>query len=1354
MTLQLRQSLLASAALSAMVLGSTAASRTALAANECGAIPAGPNSTVNCTALIIGGGIEYVPAAPNEVFTLNIGDGTVGGAVSSSAPPAGIGGLGQSAATIATIAVNPAALATGPIPLSGVPATSIMNINQFSQLSGSSIGAIVWTTGAGNNSTINNSGSVLSLGTGNLSLGHGLLAVSNGGDAAVTNNATGTVNAFNSGMFAYSLSGTSTVTALNNGTITAQRGDGISTIDPLLGVLPTAGAATATNNLTINAGRTGVNVTSAGNATVNLGAASVINAGTFTNGAGAYAVSVTGNAIINANALSQTTSTSGPGLVGISLAGTATVDAGEVTSGAGAVSLGGFVLPPLPIPGGPLPISGGIMALSLGNATARAHGDITTDGSFGVLAFSASGDATAQSDAGIVIDPPIGMSAITFGAGTASVPNNGTVQSTLIGLLGVNVGNGEVNIVNSQTGVVDATTGTGVVAIKTGPGSAAPLPGGYSVIVSNDNLDGGLGGQITANSGAGVLVTALGGGPGALNNVLVSNTNNATITGNGGGLLTSVVGVLADGNVQITNDVNSLMSTAVAVGDSGIALSAASLGGNVNVLNDNGSAIVGRALLGTIAGSTTFTNDRGSEWTSSGINAMASLVDTTINNERGAEIEMNANGGITANIMLAGQDVRINNNRGAEFSMNGIGGLAINVMAAGRDVEINNDRGADFTIDGIAGIGLNVMVADRDVTINNNRGGDFNLLGIIGVGVNVMVAGRDATINNDRGGAINMVGLIGATANVMIADRDAIINNNRGGDINLVGLNGNFMFGGDNAEIHNETGATLNLLGFNGSFMAAVNDVTVNNATGAEINLLGINTLGFASVNGATTLNNTSTVNVGTLLGIAGFASFNGLDNFNNEDGLLNMRNGNSDYLAVLDDPIYGNGVGDVTTMSGNFNGGGTSSFGIDAFLGGPGPASSSDQLFVGGDVTSVTALLVNDTNPGAGSYNPTGIRFAHVDGEAPEGSFFLPGGPIDKGFFDYDILRVETASSDWLLVSAPNDRAAELPALLTGAQTLWYESSGVWLDRTADLRRQLTTCQPVDEAAMAVNGTSPQITPTADVAPECHYKRYGLWFRGYGGQYDRNDGVEYDQDIWGGEAGIDFVLSDADSGYGAFIVGLLGGYVTSSMDFDSTSDSADLEGATFGAYATYLSGGWYADLLFKANLLDVDYETSFDDENSDDNTDATSLGVRLDTGYRFGMDSFFLEPQATLAYVNTSMDDFSLLATDVDPEDGESLRGRLGLRAGMSWDSGNMIFEPFLVGSVWHEFEGDNEVNLTSGGSVTVSDQAEQTYGEVGGGINVLDADGGMSLFAKVDALVGGDIESISGKVGGRFNW
>jgi hypothetical protein len=46
----------------------------------------------------------------------------------------------------------------------------------------------------------------------------------------------------------------------------------------------------------------------------------------------------------------------------------------------------------------------------------------------------------------------------------------------------------------------------------------------------------------------------------------------------------------------------------------------------------------------------------------------------------------------------------------------------------------------------------------------------------------------------------------------------------------------------------------------------------------------------------------------------------------------------------------------------------------------------------------------------------------------------------------------------------------------------------------------------------------------------------------------------------------------------------------------------------------------------------------------------------------------------------------------------------------------GATIVEPFFVGSFWHEFEGDNKATLLSGASITLKDELDDSWGELGG--------------------------------------
>jgi outer membrane autotransporter protein len=183
------------------------------------------------------------------------------------------------------------------------------------------------------------------------------------------------------------------------------------------------------------------------------------------------------------------------------------------------------------------------------------------------------------------------------------------------------------------------------------------------------------------------------------------------------------------------------------------------------------------------------------------------------------------------------------------------------------------------------------------------------------------------------------------------------------------------------------------------------------------------------------------------------------------------------------------------------------------------------------------------------------------------------------------------------------------------------------------------------------------------------------------------------------------------------------------------------------------LAGGWYNDLLFKADLLDVDYTTTFQTGKATPEID--SFGIRYDTGYRFNLGGgFFVDPQGTIAWVDTDADNFALLNSAVKFSDGESVRGRLGGRIGYSAMWGTAIVEPFFTGSFWHEFESDNKATISNSGfNLAFKDEIDDSWGELGGGVNLF-AGPRTSAFVKADALVGGDIEGWNVKGGGRLAW
>ena len=83
--------------------------------------------------------------------------------------------------------------------------------------------------------------------------------------------------------------------------------------------------------------------------------------------------------------------------------------------------------------------------------------------------------------------------------------------------------------------------------------------------------------------------------------------------------------------------------------------------------------------------------------------------------------------------------------------------------------------------------------------------------------------------------------------------------------------------------------------------------------------------------------------------------------------------------------------------------------------------------------------------------------------------------------------------------------------------------------------------------------------------------------------------------------------------GDGTLLFGVLAGYFSSEVDLNGSATDIEYEGGSLGAYATYLNGGFFADLLGKVDFYDVDYDAA---RGGGDDADGTNWGLRGDVGY------------------------------------------------------------------------------------------------------------------------------------------
>ncbi|WP_424956541.1 autotransporter domain-containing protein [Hyphomicrobium sp. 1Nfss2.1] len=1208
-------------------------------------------------------------------------------------------------------------------------------------------GGIGIAVGSGNNAIVENDGHI-DAGS------DGILAVA-ANDVTVTNTSLNSIVAIGNGI---------TVDAGNDALVT---NSGLIDVTNGIGI-----GALAVNDITIN--HSGIIDSDNGAGIIAAGGGDVIIRG---NGAGGTAFG--------------SVQSDGVGILGIA-GGNVTIDSGTVTSdhstGIGAVAING-------------------------GSTVNLHGDVKANGLFGVGSValdlgSGTGDSivdlggkNVQNDGGIGVFSLAlgGNSSVTGGgAGTITSADEGVISSAFLGNSTVDVNNvtsGGTGIISTAIGGNSVATAQGDIKSTSGSGIISTAIDGNAFATNN--------GKVTADSGLyGIAAFSIGGDATATANGVIdppligvssftigngdatSNVNNTVqawavgaYAGNiGGGDV--FVNVNPGGSIQ--SDYLGILATNIGPGDTTVNVKGAVRGYTGTATGDDAINVTNFINNGNIS---VTSNEDGT------LNAGDDAVDVTkiggsgkIDVTLGADATA-ADDGVTIFRTLSGVNTTDENNisvslaDGKTLTATNGNGIDISTPFANNDIFVN--VGTDSSVLANNGTAVQVtgfsLLGDNNVTITNaglvqGDGTLFDPTIRVATDGNVNI-NNTGTIQSDGGstfasviqsaaGGSNTVQNDGTiTGNMQLAAVGAnTVNNTSSTTWNTSGLN--LYLSATGNEVNNTSTGTINAGPF--TVFAMIGPKNAINNDG-EFNSEGLNVYGMLGDDNS--VNNTGSFNVTGFTQFLG-GNFGGQNlAFNNNGGVLSMQNGTSGYGFVTPVDLgfenYGNDIGDVVqigvpdTLGNSFNGSGYSRYAIDSFLAAA-TTSASDLLIVNGDTTGVTALQVNDTNAGPGAYNPTGILVAHIEGNSDPDAFYLEGGPIDKGLFTYDLYRVQVSSFDWLLASTPDQTFFELPHLITAAQNMWHNSAGVWLDRTADLRSAAT-----EKCAMM--GSIKDSTPVCSrsVTP-------GAWAKVLGNTTEREQNyswtilgktstfeVKSNQDGYGIVGGYDFGHETAN---GAWMIGAMGGYVASSLDFDGSTTDVDYRTGLVGAYATWIEGGLFIDGKVMANIGKYEYSNYTNTGlSTQDKQDVLSVGGVIDTGYRMNYAGGFIEPGATVSYVNAELDNATIYGTTVNFEDGNSLRGRLGLRVGTSFVSGGHKVEPFIGASAWHEFEADNKATLSSGGyDLTAADDAGGTFGEVTGGLNVfsLGADG-VSGFVKGNAQFGEDnLRGYAGSAGLRVNW
>ena len=262
-----------------------------------------------------------------------------------------------------------------------------------------------------------------------------------------------------------------------------------------------------------------------------------------------------------------------------------------------------------------------------------------------------------------------------------------------------------------------------------------------------------------------------------------------------------------------------------------------------------------------------------------------------------------------------------------------------------------------------------------------------------------------------------------------------------------------------------------------------------------------------------------------------------------------------------------------------------------------------------------------------------------------------------------------------------------------------------------------------------------------------------GAWARIYGYDNEVNDTVNIAMKTRSVQAGGDYRLTPN------WVVGGAFSYTDADADFSNGFGKSDAY--TLAAYATgYFDCGGFIDVIGRVGRLNS--EVSADTLSSMGGVltgayDNTALGLSVETGYHWKLnDTFYIEPQAELAYGIVMGDDFTSRTNGVkiEQDNFETLVGRLGARFGATFNEGRG--QIYAHCSVNHDFKGEAEATATPAWGVAqkIGTDLGGTWTSYGLGAQ-FDLQNQMSFYGSLERSTGSEYdEDFRYSVGMRYNF
>jgi opacity protein-like surface antigen len=252
--------------------------------------------------------------------------------------------------------------------------------------------------------------------------------------------------------------------------------------------------------------------------------------------------------------------------------------------------------------------------------------------------------------------------------------------------------------------------------------------------------------------------------------------------------------------------------------------------------------------------------------------------------------------------------------------------------------------------------------------------------------------------------------------------------------------------------------------------------------------------------------------------------------------------------------------------------------------------------------------------------------------------------------------------------------------------------------------------------------------------------------------------------------------LNFGGGGYNLHI-GVTGGVGKIDSQQEPGSFRSRIEVPFIGGYVAVTGGGFFADVQVRGDFYNISLSDPLAGLNNTP-LDARAISVNGSVGYQFQLgNNWFVEPSAAFLYSRMKVDPLAVNApilvfpfpfpfagpATAQISDIETKLGRIGVRLGTNVLLGGVAVQPFVSGSVWHDFARNVNTTLTvppgsfldllaPGLTANVSTSRVTTFGQVSVGAAYSVLDTGWVGYTRFDYRKGDDIEGIAFNTGLRY--